>query len=520
MNALGWVDTTVFLGYLALLVGVGVWFARRQKDLRTYLLADQGVHWLIVGISVLAALFSGISYLGAPAESFFHDLGYLWVAASFLIATPIAAILFLPAYRRFGVTTAYEYLELRFDRRLRRLASALFLTRVSFYLGLAIYAPALVIVEMTGWPFLPAALLTGAAATLYTTTGGMKAVVWTDALQFVVLCAGIVVVIAFAAAAVPGGLPRAWELAAADGKTTATRWSLDPTIRITVWSGLIGGAAANLVQLVTDQISVQRYLTAPTLRDSQKALWFKLWVTLPLVSVFYLTGTVLYGYYKALPQEAPPFAHPELVPGLPHASGVGIQNDRILPYFVLHALPSPLPGLLLAAIIGSTVAVVSAGINALATAALMDFRRGDSKEVLASGHVRTARYLTAIFGIISTIIAIVIIPRLGTLVQAMLTLLGLFGGPLLGLFLLGLLSRRANANGALVGVGIGGAAGALVTGAPTWFDYPISFMWVAFTASAATVATGLIASRCFAPPPLESGKFTFAAARRMREFAD
>src|SRR5262249_23469358 len=150
----------------------------------SYLLADQDVHWVIVAISVLAALFSGISYLGAPAETYFNDLAYLWVVVSFFIATPVTTLVFLPFFRRLNLYTAYEYLERRFDRRLRWLASGLFLVRVTLYLALAIYAPALAISEITGWALAPSVLLTGLAATLYTTLGGMKAVIWTDSLQF------------------------------------------------------------------------------------------------------------------------------------------------------------------------------------------------------------------------------------------------------------------------------------------------------------------------------------------------
>src|SRR5262249_43524561 len=298
-------DVGVFGFYMLLLVGVGVYFTRQQRGLKSFLLADQNVHWIIVAVSVLAALFSGITYLGAPAESFFYDLTYVWVVVSFFIATPITALLFLPFFRNLNVYTAYEYLEKRFDVRLRWIASGLFITRVSGYLGLAISAPALAIMEITGWNFGTSVLLTGLAATLYTTLGGMKAVIWTDSLQFLVLCGGIVLILMFAIAGVPGGLPVAWQLAAEKGKTEFIHLDLDPTVRVTVWGALLGGACNNLVQMVTDQISGQRDLTAKSLKECQRALWFKLWVTLPLVGMFYLTGTVLFGYYQAYQEREP-----------------------------------------------------------------------------------------------------------------------------------------------------------------------------------------------------------------------
>src|SRR5262245_48856597 len=138
-------DLGVFAGYMLLLFGIGIWFTKQQKDLKSYLLADQNIHWIIVAVSVLAALFSGITYLAAPSQTFFQDLGILWVVVSFFVATPITTIVFLPFFRGLNLFTAYEYLERRFDRRLRYVASGLFLCRVSIYVATVIFAPALAI---------------------------------------------------------------------------------------------------------------------------------------------------------------------------------------------------------------------------------------------------------------------------------------------------------------------------------------------------------------------------------------
>lgn len=496
-----YLDLVVLGSYMCLLFGIGAYFVRQQKNLKSYLLADQNVHWLVVAVSVLAALFSGISYLGAPAETFFHDLTYLWVVMSFLIATPITTVIFLPFFRQLNLYTAYEYLEKRFDRRLRWIASGLFILRVTFYLGVAIYAPALVIMEVTGWPLWISALVTGVAATAYTTMGGMKAVIWTDTLQFIVLCGGIVVILGFAVAQVPGGLSAAWSLAAADGRTRFFDFSLDPTVRVTIWSGLLGGAATNLVQMVTDQIAVQRYITARSLADCRRALWLKLWITIPLFSTFFLTGTVLYGFYRAWPEKAPAFINAGLAPNLTTGQGTPIANDRILPFFVVNQLPSPLPGLLIAAILGATMAVVSAGVNSLATAALMDFRRAPWNNTRSDrSQLTTARFLTILFGIVPTLLALFVIAHLGTLIEGIISLHGLFGGPLLGIFFLGVLSKRANGNGALIGAVCGAIAGALVFFSKGLWGCELSFLWVAFVSATVTWGVGWLASMLFAAP--------------------
>jgi sodium-coupled monocarboxylate transporter 8/12 len=501
LNILSPLDIAVFGGYLALLIGVGVYFTKQQKGLKSYLLADQDVHWIIVAISVLAALFSGITYLGAPAYTYRYDLTYIWVIVSFFIATPITTLVFLPFFRSLNLYTAYEYLSQRFDQRLRWTASALFITRISFHLGLAIYAPALAIQAITGWELSHSIVLTGVAATLYTTLGGMRAVIWTDTVQFIILCGGIVLILGFAVADVPGGVPAAWQLADVKGKTQFVHWELDPRVNMTVWSAILGGASINLVQMVTDQISVQRYLTAPSLRDSQKALWFKLWVTLPLLLFFCLTGTVLFAYYQAFPERTPTLA----------------KADQLLPYFVVHQLPSPLPGLLIAAIFGATMAVASAGINSLATTTLVDFRlQMPEADNSGRGQVLLARGLTVLYGIIITLLALGLGIVSDTLVESIFLIQGIFGGPLLGLFFLGVLSRRANGSGALIGVGWGIIAAVLIALSGRLFDYPIAPMWTAFVSAVVSFAIGLFASLLF-PPPEPAAQSLVFSWQRMKE---
>jgi sodium-coupled monocarboxylate transporter 8/12 len=495
-------DLLCFAFYMVLLTGTGLYFTRRQKGLKSYLFADQDVHWVIVAVSVLAALFSGITYLGAPAEAYYHDLGYLWVVASFLIATPITTLVFLPFFRGLNLSTAYEYLERRFDGRVRRTASVLFLVRVSLHLAMVIYAPSLAVVEITGWPLWAAVLVTGGVATLYTTLGGMKAVIWTDSLQFLVLCGGIVLILGFAVAEVPGGLSAAWQNASAAGRTRMLNMSLDPTVRVTFWGALIGGTCHNLVQMVTDQISVQRYLTAKSLEECQRALWLKLGLTLPLVTLFYLTGTVLFGYYRAHPEREPVLdragrvvARAEGKPSEVVAPLDGAHQNRVLPFFVVRQLPSPLPGVLIAAVFGATIAAVSAGINALATAALMDFTGRGSETT----RFMWARVLTLLFGFLATILALEI-RRLGTLVEASVKIFGVFGGPLLGIFFLGVFLRRANGSGALIGGFLGALTGLLVAFSDRLFGRGLSMMWIPVASTAVTFGVGGLASLGFAPP--------------------
>jgi len=490
-----WIDLATFGLYILATLAFGMWVGGRQKDLKTYLLAGHQMHWSIIAISVLAALFSGISFLGAPAESYNHNLIYLWVLAAYFIATPITTLVFLPFFFRLNFYTAYEYLEHRFDLRLRRLSSASFIFRVSLWLALALYAPALVISEMMGVPLWLSIIVTGLVTTLYTTIGGMRAVIYTDVIQFCVLLAGIISIFFVALQKIPGGLVTAWQIAETDGHTKLMDLSLSPDVRMTFWGALIGGAALNLVQLVTDQVSVQRYLTATNLKESQRALWFKLLLTVPLISIFYLTGLVLYSFYQT---------HPEMAATL-------TSPDRLLPNFVGHQIPSPIPGLLVAAILSATMSVVSSGINSLTTATLIDFLY-TTKTVADSARaettrVRVARVWTIFFGIIVTLLGL-IVSRLGTLIESAAKIGGLFGGPLLGIFFLGVLSRRANAKGTLIGAVVGFAS---VLGIA--FFTSVSFMWYALLGSVITYVLGELASLFFAPPNAVQKEFTLLGSK-------
>lgn len=526
-------DIAVFVTYMLILFGVGVYFTRQQKTIKAYLLAEQNVHWVVVGISVLAALFSGITYLGAPSETFFYGTGYLVITATLFIATPITIKVFVPFFRKLKVYTAYEYLERRFDRRLQIIASVFFLSRVVFYAGLAIYAPALAIAAITGIPFWVSALITGVMATIYTTLGGMKAVIWTDTIQFGVLCGGIVLIFVLCIGKVPGGLPAAWDLARADGKTQFFNLSPSPFIRMGFWAALLGGLCNNLVQMVTDQISVQRYLTAASLRECSKALWLKLALLTPIVTLIFLSGTMIYGYYKSMPGQVPAFENAQQVKGLykhnpklyrdliaraeskvppdmtagPGTPARPLKGDQILPYFVMNNLPSPLPGLLIAAILGATMAVVSAAINSLATTALMGFRR----QTASQPTVLSAKLLTVAFGAVATLLALFVLARLGSIVTATNVILSVMGGPLLGLFLLGAFSRRANAPGAIWGAAFGLAAGLAVYYANVTIG--VSFLWIGVVATLTTYIAGLLVSLFFPHPGERIRTLTYYGAK-------
>jgi len=470
-----WLDYAIFGGYLLLTVGIGMWFTKGQRDLNEYFLAGRSMGSAVVAMTMLAALFSGISFLAAPSEGYAHGPIFFLANLAFLLATPITILVFLPFYYKAKFFTAYQYLEARFSVHLRTLASASFVIRVLLWLAAATYAPALALEQVTGLPLWFTILCTGALTTLYTTCGGMRAVIWTDVMQLVVLFGGQLAIAWVALTQVPGGLSRVLELGQQGGRLTLSL-SPDPTVRLTLWGLIIGATFMHLVQMATDQVSVQRYLSATSLKAAQRGLWLKLLFTLPVTATFYGTGLILFAFYQT---------H-----GDPLAAGKIQKADQILPYFVVTELPRGFPGLFIAAIYAASMSTISAGINSLTSASLVDFyqrlwRRPDLSE---QNQLRIARWLTFGYGTAVVVLAF-LVNRLGTLLEATNKVIGLIGGPMVGLFLLGILVRRATARGALIGWIAG-----LLTTLYVCFGTKISFLWYSMTGCLTTMAVGYVVS--------------------------
>lgn len=468
-------DYTVFAAYLLGTVAIGLWFVRGQRDLNEYLLAGRSMGSVVVAMTVLAALFSGISFLAAPSEGYANGPVFYLVNLGFFIATPLTALIILPFYYNSRFYTAYQYLEERFSVQVRTIASASFILRVLLWLGAATYAPALALEQATGLPLWFTIVVTGLLTTVYTTFGGMRAVIWTDIMQLIVLFGGQLAIALVAISRVPGGLDKVIELGKEGGRLELSL-SPDPTVRVTLWGLLIGAAFMSLVQMATDQVSVQRYLTARDLKTAQRGLWLKLAMTLPVTFVFYGTGLVLYAYYR--------------VHGDPLEAGKITRADQILPYFVVNELPAGFPGIFIAAIFAASMSTVSAGINSLTSASLVDFyqrlwRRPDLSE---RNQLKIARTLTIAYGAIVIVLAF-LVQHLGTLLEATNKVISLVGGPLIGLFLLGILVPRCTGRGALIGWMAG--LGVLL---PICFATQISFLWYALTGCATTMLVGYLVS--------------------------
>lgn len=462
-------DYLVIAGYFALVVVVGLRFSGRQKSLKAFLLADNDIPWWAAAFSGIATVVSGVSYLGAPGQAFSTDFTYHQLRLGIPLALLVLCVVMLPILFRLRVSSIYEYLERRFDARIRLLASGLFVVAKLGYLAVVVYAPSLVIAEMTRLPILAVIAATGLVTTLYTLGGGMKAVIWTDSLQLGGLLLGIGAVMAVALPGVPGGLAGVWETAEASGRLRLVNFSLSPYETYTFWGGLIGGACMLISQWGSDQAEVQRFLTTKSLWHANLAMITSVLVAIGVGVALFFVGTTLFAFYTAHPDKG----------------GLLVEPNRILARFIVAEMPLGLRGLLIAGVLAASMSTISSVLNSLATVVISDFLPRVRRRPAVLGD---ARRLTLVFGLIVTGLA-GFGGSFGNLLDASVRIINLFAGSLAGIFLLGMLTHRATSRGAFWGTLLGLA---VVLGLN--FGTRVSFLWFAPVSALVAFGSGLAIS--------------------------
>jgi SSS family transporter len=353
-----------------------------------------------------------------------------------LAITPLVIFCFLPFYRRLNVTTAYEYLERRFNLVVRLLGSALFIIFQFGRIAIVLLLPSLALSVVTGTNVYACILTMGILATVYTVMGGMEAVIWTDVLQVIVLVGGALISLILVAFSIDGGIAGIFTIALEDGKLNCADWNLDFTT-LTIWV-IILAWANHLIPYTSDQTVIQRYLTTKDERASRRAIWTNAILTVPATLLFFAMGTALYVFYKN---------HPEnLNPSMEKA-------DMIFPWYIMNELPAGLSGLVIAGVFAASMSSLDSSMNSMSTAIVTDFYRRFRKGLTEAHHLRVARALTALFGVVGTVFAILMASTdIKSLWDQCIFIIGLLGGGLGGLFVLGIFTRRANAHGAVVGL--------------------------------------------------------------------
>ena len=300
MRIADWLVFGATLGYVAL---YGLWRARGTNDVRTFVLAGRHVPWYAVGLSIMATQASAVTFISTTGQAYVDGMRFVQFYFGLPIAMAILAYTAVPLFRAANVYTAYEYLERRFDTRVRALISGIFLLQRGLAVGVTLYAPAVVLTVILGWPDWLTTVIMGGLAISYTTSGGAKAIAWSDFQQMVVMTLGLAAAAVSAVLLLPDhvSLTGAWHLAAAAGRLNVVTTTFDWNDRYNLWSGLIGGAFLALAYFGTDQSQVQRYLSAESLRDGRRGLLFNAVAKIPMQLCILFIGVLVFVFYVFTP---------------------------------------------------------------------------------------------------------------------------------------------------------------------------------------------------------------------------
>jgi SSS family solute:Na+ symporter len=429
------VDLIVLVAYLAAVVGIGLWFGRRGSSPDEYMAAGRSLPGWAVGLSMFGSYVSSISFLANPGKAYAAN----WNPFVFSLATPIAAAVavrwFMPFYRHTGEISAYEHLEHRFGPWARTYAVVCFLLYQMARMGTVIYLLALAVAPLTGWGVETTIAVTGSLMTVYTLIGGIKAVVWTGVLQSAVLVAGTLVCLGAIILHTPGGLREIVATGAAEHKFSLGSFGLSLT-EPTFWVVFVFGLFTHLTNFGIDQSYVQRYITARDDHEAAKSIWITAILYMPVAAIFFFIGTGLFVFYRL---------RPELL-------GTVTAADKIFPHFIATQLPLGAAGLVVAAIFAASM---DSNLNSMATLTFCDIYQRYLRPAAGQRESMWVLYLSTLFwGAASIAIALAMI-EVGTVLDAWWNLAGIFSGGVLGLFLLGLICRRADNVAGAIGVVVG-----------------------------------------------------------------
>jgi solute:Na+ symporter, SSS family len=433
---LGFLDIIVITLYFLVLSWMGYFFSKRQKNTNDYFKGGGRVPWWAAGLSIFGTALSAITFMAIPAKTFATDWSYFMLNMTIFLVAPIIIFLFIPFYRKLNITTAYEYLEVRFNIIIRLIGSLSFILFQIGRMGVVMFLPSIALNVVTGIDIFVCIALMGLVSLVYTMMGGIEAVIWTDVMQVIVLLGGAILSLVLIISAVEGGFSTIVDIAAESNKFNVfdLSWSLKQP---TVWVMLLGGIFANITTYGTDQTMVQRYLTTKTEKEARKSVWTNAILVIPATIIFFFVGTALFAFYKFFPATLNPTFQ---------------NNDAIFPWYIASQLPAGISGLLIAGIFAAAMSSLSSSMNSAATAYATDihFRFKWNKKV---GELNIARRATLIIGITGTIFAFFMATMdVKSLWDEFQKILGLVIGSLGGVFLLGILTKKVNSTSALIGI--------------------------------------------------------------------
>ena len=466
-------DIAVLVVYLAAVVAFGCWFVRRSGSTRQFMAAGGALPGWAVGLSIFGTYLSSNTFIGVPGKAFGTNWNFFVFSLSLPIAVVAASRVFVPFYRRSGEISAYHHLEKRFGPWARTYAGICYLLTQLARVGSILFGVSLALQALTGWPIAPIILVAGALVTLYTLLGGIEAVIWTDVAQSIVLMGGAVVVACMLVFGMPGGPGDAVSIAAEHDKFSLGSFAPDFTTS-TFWVVMLYGIFINLNNFGIDQSFIQRYHTARSDAAARRSLWFGALLYVPISLLFFFIGSSLFSYYTARPEMLADVKRQVAAEQL-ETKGVQVGTaayeaklaetaegltdkdigDKVLPHFIVRKLPGGLAGLLIAAILAAAMSSIDTSLNSSATIVLADvYRRYIRPQAGERESMRVLRGTTLLVGALGTGTALAMI-GVKSVLDAWWKLSGIFAGGMLGLFLLGMIARKARSATAATGVTVG-----------------------------------------------------------------
>uniref|UniRef100_A0A1I8IS11 Sodium-dependent multivitamin transporter n=1 Tax=Macrostomum lignano TaxID=282301 RepID=A0A1I8IS11_9PLAT len=432
-----WLDYLIFALVLLISASIGIAY-HRQRSSKDIFLGSRQMTLMPVTFSVMASFISAISILGTTAEVYQSGVQYIILGISYFLAFPITAEVYMPVLYRNRVLTAQHYLELRFSSAVRTAASIVFCIQMFFYQAVVLYASAITFQQVTGLSFPLTMVLTGVVCTFYTALGGIKAVMWTDLVQMIIVFVAFCTLVVMATMEV-GGFERVFEMAAAGDRLNFFNFNPDPTVRHSFWTLLFGGTGMCLTIYSANQAQLQRYLSCSTESVARRAIYLQMPLTFLFLCFLCLAGLVIYAFYSDCD---------------PLLSGDIVKRDQLLPALVVRLFSARpgVTGLFVSCIFSASLSTVSSGINSLSSVVLEDLIKPWQPNLTERAAGWAARVLAVVLGLSTVGIGFLATNLPATVLQIVLSLFGIVGGPLLAVFSLGILVPWCNRYGALTGL--------------------------------------------------------------------
>ena len=463
-------DLAIIAVYLIGITLFGLRFRKRQRTLRDYFLAGRDIPWWAIALSIVAAETSTLTIISIPGLAYDSNLTFLQVVMGYVVGRVIISFVLLPHYFRGDLVTAYELIEKRFGPRLRRVTSGLFILTRAAAEGVRVYAISIVVTLALGTGEMTSIAIITLLTLIYTFEGGLAAVIWTDVVQTAIYVGGSLLGLGVIIHYVPGGWAHIHQIAALEGKFRVFDFTPSFYKPYTFWAGFVGGTFLTTAGHGTEQLFVQRLLAARSLRQSITALLSSGVAILFQFALFLLLGVMLYAYY--------------LLP----SSHFG-QADRIYPMFIVTKMPHGIAGLLIAAILAAAMSNLSAALNALSSSTILDFYLPLRPETGEDRRMRLSRLATIVWAAVLFALAVLCLHRVARVVEVGLQIASISYGALLGVFLLGVLTRRTNPIGALVGM-----VCALAAEIYLWQFTAVPWTWYVAIGTAVAVSSAYLTS--------------------------